>query len=289
MRGSLLFESLQFLDEELLEACEEARERPRPVLRWGALAACCLIAAGAALVLPRIKPSAPVSDPGVSAVPLETPGTAPGVWNLDFQPRPGGELPPAPGPAAEPEPLYWNDLPELPAVLGSWYPLVGEALTEEELAVCAPGTEERWIEGCEGYAAYIGAEGVGGLAWVMLLVSAERLEEPIQVTLRDVNAPAPPSFPGGLLGPEEAHAGRVNDQEYRAFRCYYEDGEGEKRVWLAAVFEKEGVEFTLGADVPEAQEKTAGTDLLWLLAAYTDLPAPDLGGFRFGEHPSEGE
>ena len=119
MRGSLLFESLQFLDEELLEACEEARERPRPVLRWGALAACCVLAAGAALVLPRLKPSAPIPAPGVSAAPLETPDTSPGVGKLDVQPRPGGELPPAPGPAAEPEPLYWNDLPELPAVLGS--------------------------------------------------------------------------------------------------------------------------------------------------------------------------
>ena len=287
MSGMLLFESLQFLDEELLEECEGAAEgaaRPRGIRRLGALAACCVIAAGAALLLPRILQTEPRPYTEASA--------SPGLCGAaDPEPHPWSDeaTPPAPGPAAEPEPLYWNDLPELPAVLGSWYLLVGEALTEEELAVCAPGTEEWWIEGCEGYAAYIGAEGVGGLAWVTLLVSAERLEDPIQVTLRDVNAPVPPPFPGGLPGPEEAHAGRVNDQEYRAFRCYYEDGEGEKRVWLAAVFEKEGMEFTLAADVPEAQEKTAGTDLLWLLAAYTDLPAPDLSGFRFGEHPSEGE
>ena len=290
MKEMKLLESLQYLDDELLEESESASFRRNRWAAPAAAAACVVIAAGAVFALPRVPGTQPQPDPGyliaVTASPAGSGETAPvpSYAPFDDEPRDPAEAtpaPPPPGPDAEPEPLYWNDLPELPAVLGSWYLLVGEALTEEDLAVCAPGTEERWIEGCEGYAAYIGAEGAGGLAWATVLVSAEALEDPIQVTLRDVNAPAPPSFPGGLPGPEEAHAGRVNDQEYRAFRCYYEDGEGEKRVWLAAVFEKEGVEFTLGADVPEAQEKTAGMDLHWLIVSYSRTPAPDLGGFAF--------
>ena len=287
MSGMLLFESLQFLDEELLEECEGAAEgaaRPRGIRRLGALAACCVIAAGAALLLPRILQTEPRPYTEASA--------SPGLCGAaDPEPHPWSDeaTPPAPGPAAEPEPLYWNDLAELPAGGGSaWFFAVGEALTEAELSACAPPEREQWwLTGCEGYATYIGADG-GVLAWVTVLASAEELEDPIQVTIRDVNAPAPPQIPG-LPGPEEVHAGMLNGQEYRAFRHNYEGAEGEGRVWLAAVFEKEGVEYTLAADVPAAQEKTAGMDLHWLIVAYSEIPAPDLSAFRYGEHPAEGE
>ena len=41
------------------------------------------------------------------------------------------------------------------------------------------------------------------------------------------------------------------------------------------------MEYTLAADVPEAQAKTAGMDLHWLIVSYSRTPAPDLGGLTF--------
>ena len=290
MKEMKLLESLQYLEDGLLEESESASFRRKTWAAPAAAAACLLIAAGAAFTLPRVLRTRPLPDPGwlnaVTASPAGSGETSRPTGAFDLEPRPGATAaatpaPPPPGPAAEPDPLYWNELTELPAGGGSaWYLLVGEALTEGELSACAPGTEEWWIEGCEGYATYIGAEGAGGLAWVTLLVSAEELEDPIQVTIRDTDAPEPPRLPG-LPGPEEAHAGRLNDQEYRAFRYRYEDGQGAARAWLSAVFEKDGVEFNLLADVPEALEKTAGMDLHWLIAAYSRTPVPDLGGLSF--------
>ena len=290
MTSIQLFESLQYLDDGLLEETPAVNAR-RVWLRWGAAAACALLVAGAVLALPRLKNEpAPATGGEVYWTPL--PQGAAGGAETPRPIQPGG----VPGPeAAEAVPvptvLAWNEVDG-----AAWTPeadvagvmQVAEPLTAAQTAECSPEIRLDWMDDFTGYAAYYLKDGAGGLAHIEMKVTDPGVGT-YTVRLRDVNAPEMPScYPAK----ETDSVGSLNGQEYRAYRMQYYHGEGDPALnppaaWteMKLVFVRENVEYTLLADVPQTLADAAAIDLRDLLLAYAGSHSvPDLSAFRCGEY-----
>ena len=279
-----ILESLQYVEDELVEDAEEYRPAHRKPLRtWGGLAACLVLLLGAGLLArsafaSRSQPAAP-GGPGTgpaSAV-TERPADIPG----QDAPVPGG----VPGPSAnqglDPAPgvFAWTSDPSVSPpgedAAQAYVVLVGRELTAEEVKACAPGIRLEWMEDFSGSAAYRLADGSGGLAFAQLEVSHAELGNRYRISLRE--ATEQNMAASGLTGTLPS----MDGQGYRAQREYYAGADGE-RVMILVSFVREGILYTLDADVPEAGEIPAALDLRDLLLAYAGThSAPDLGSFRY--------
>ena len=300
MNGLVLLESLQYVEDGLLEEAEAPARKGSPRLRRGAVAACvAALACGGLLLRGALESRA---EPGVFVtagpagsvflpeptgyIPLpqytgEDPGHAQSGIRPMNTPRPGtpvgtpGDLTPPPE-RGEPEVFaysYFVDKPGL-AEDADGIILVGQELTEAQLTACTPGERLTWMEGFTGSAVYRLADGSGGLNGVELSVAREG--RTYRVTLREATAERLAAF--GLDGETLP---MMDGQGYAAFRDAYvrEDGE---RVSILAAFEKAGVLYTLAADVPGEEEKAAAIDLRDLFLAYERMEtAPDLGSFAY--------
>lgn len=300
MTGEQLFESLQYLDDALVEEAPVGNSR-RVWLRWGAAAAAFVLVTGAVLALPRLRsggevpapaagsgevywtelpriadetarPIQPGGVPGPDAVPVGVPGTEAG--------------------APVPDILAWNDIDvsERIAADVAGVMQVAEPLTAAQTAACAPEIRLEWMEEFTGFAAYYLKDGAGGLAYIELTVPSPARNGKCTVRIRDVNAPA---YAGCIMQPQpEEKVGSINGQDYRAYRIRYLHGQGDPKSnppedWteLTVRFVKENVEYTLSTDAPASQALQAETELRDLLLAYAGTHnVPDLSAFRCGEY-----
>ena len=297
MTGIQLFESLQYLDDTLLN--EEAPRQPA-VTKWRlpcAVAACLVLAVlVAALVhVPRTgadrDPVPPHMDPATIGPTQGAGGEADRT-----QPQPGG----VPGPEAadsapKPTVFAWNELdvtarsPEVDLAAGVIQ--VSEPLTAAQTASCAPEIREAWMEDFDGFAAYYLHDGTGGLAFIEMTVRNAEWGGTYTVRLRDAEAPETPDC---IVRPqpETDRVGSLNGQEYRAYRVTYSHGEGDPALsppepWteMTVVFEKENVVYSLMTDAPESEAERAAMDLQNLLLCYVGTHGtPDLDAFRYGDY-----
>ena len=292
MTGEQLFESLQYLDDAVLEL-PDARALPkRQWLRWGAAAACLVLLAAAVFALPRWRRAAvpePGGDPGTEVFWTELPQRVSGDPQPVGVPGPGAVLPEA----AEPTVLAWNELDETRGSLEAdmaGVAMVSEPLTAAQTAACAPEIREAWMAQFNGYATYYLHKGEGGLAYLDLTVTNAAWGGESRIRIRDKDAPE--YYDCIVWQPETDKVGSYGGQEYRAYRYTYYHGEGDPdlnppEAWteLTVIFEKENVEYTLRANVPEAHAELAAMDLRDLLLAYAGTHgAPDLSAFHCGEH-----
>ncbi len=289
MTGNQLFESFQFLDDALVEA-SEARPAGKTVwLRWGAAAAAVVLIAGAALALPRLRKPQPGGVPGTEVFFTQLPQKAKG------DPQPGGVPQPVgvPGPDAMlPEgvgsaALHWNDLDESRRGVGAdtaGVLMVSEPLIKAQTAACAPEILEAWMAQFDGYAAYFLKDGAGGLAYIELSVVNAAWGGTCTVHIKDRDTPDPASC--FVVAPLETDkVEHIGGLTYRAYRLRYEMYPAEPWTELTVEFEKENLEYTLHANVPETRAELAEADLLDLLLCYAGTHnTPDLSQFVCGEH-----
>ena len=279
-----ILESLQYVEDELVEEAKEYRPVHRKPLRtWGGLAACLVLLLGVGLLArsafaSRSLPAAP-GGPGAgpaSAV-TERPADIPG----QDAPVPGG----VPGPSAnqglDPAPgvFAWTETDAMPYAGMDTADVfqAGEPLTAEEADACAPEVRlEEWMEDFSGHAVYKLADGSGGLAGVELRVTHGERGITYRITLRTAAEQALQYF-----GLDTDALPVLNGQRYRACRERYAGGDGE-RTSLLLTFVRKEVLFTLSADVPAEAEDAAAQDLLLLFQSYVRTGAvPDLGNFRY--------
>ena len=294
MTSLQLFESLQYLDDALLE--ESSARRRAPVKRWLPLAAaaCLALAVGAGALLYRPAPVMKgTTEPG-AAPPQQVAGAAETARPVQPVGVPGPGA--APDAAPAPDVLAWNELSEADAAAGSGGDVAGvmqvaEPLTAAQLAACAPEIREEWMQDFTGCAAYYLKDGAGGLAQIELKVRNAGSGRTYTVRLRDVSAPEALDC---IVRPqpETDRASAINGLEYCAYRLNYYHGEGDPTVyppeaWTEywVIFEKENVVYTLLADAPAAQSKQAECDLRDLLLCYAGTHGvPDLSSFHCGEY-----
>ena len=221
MNGMTVFASLQYVDDALLEEAEVPVRRGSPWLRWGAIAACLALLAGAGLVWPMPQmirtylsqpinhgpavylspqPSGYVNLPAVQTTVQPAPGAAQGGIRPDpketHAPVPGG-VPGTPGDLgpymeqpAEPEVFAWVEQLPMPYTgpddnVHGEVILVGQELAPEQAAACTPEVRLEWMEDFSGSATYKLADGSGGLSCVELWVTHEDLGNTCRVTLRE--------------------------------------------------------------------------------------------------------
>ena len=310
MTNMQLLESLQFLDDSVLEesetfAASSGGGRRKIWLRWGSAAACLLVIAGVVYAASRRPARETVTVPAAPGT--EVNFTTPQPQQAMGEPQPGGvpgtngatahaEAPPAYGvDAPVPDILAWNDVDASAAVQADWalasgVVMVGERLTREQLAECMPEILLEWMENAEGYASYLLHDGSGGLAYVELKVTNAAWGGTTTVRIRDKDAWQIPTCVVGQEEDEKVSA--WNGMEYRAYRHYYYFGEGDPnetppQPWaeLSVKFERENLEYTLLNNVPQTEEQSAALDLRDLLLSYSGTHrVPDLGSYRCGEY-----
>lgn len=267
---------------EALRTRREPAAPRRRVRRYAWTAAAFAAAAALAfLALPGLRPQLPAQTAGP-----------------EQSAQIGAPLNPASTDAPEaktPPELVWNVLDSAPSgtdptdVAG--VVMVGEPLTAEQLARCAP---ERLPEGLRvtgSGASYYLMDGSGGLAWVELRFAREGLTNPIQMKLWMPERP--PHYDCVLEPiPEETEAGVLEGLSYRAYQYAYLHGEGdpeenppERWLSLSLRFARCGAEYQLVCETPEREEQSARDTLSALLRAYAESETgPELDGFRCGEY-----
>ena len=292
-----LFESLQYLDDEMLTEEIPVAAPKRTWVRWGAAAACLVIAVGAFALLHKPaaepapvpvggdRPIVPVGVPDPEAAngdrPI-VPGGVPGFPEVNEGMMPGDYLgtdTPAP------DVLAWNTVDYSAVSVDMSVASVGEPLTKEQLAECLPEIRPEWMSNAEGYAVYWLMDGSGGLAWVELRFTDAERGWTIRATLVPEDAVRAPAF--GLEPEPDERVSAIDGHEYRAYRAYY-DADGVRRVWMGADFEKDGIEYTLTTDVviADRDELYAAIDLRDVMLAYMTGThyTPDLSGYQYGEY-----
>ena len=288
MTGNQLFESLQYLDDALVEESEARPANKTVRLRWAAAAAVVVVIAGAALALPRLRKPEPGGVSGTEVFFTQLPQKAKG------DPQPGGVPQPVgvPGPdaataAPEPDGLAWNDLDRSRKSIGTdvaGVAMVSEPLTKAQTAACAPEILEAWMAQFDGCAAYYLKDGAGGLAYIELSVVNAAWGGTCTVHIKDRDTPDPASC--FVVAPLETDkVEHIGGLTYRAYRLRYEMYPSEPWTELTVEFEKENVAYTLRANIPAARSELAEADLRDLLLCYAGTHnAPDLSQFVCGEH-----
>ena len=312
MTGERILNSLQYVEDSLVEEAADYRSPRRTIGKWGGLAACLALLLGAALLAGRAlapgrcslaaDPESPGAGPAsaVAEQPADSPGgknaPVPGGFQADPE-APGagpasavpeqpadspGQTAPVPGNPGEPAPVpdmfAWWETDVLPyaGVDTADVFLVGEDLTEEQIKACAPEIRPEWMKDLTGHAVYRLADGSGGLAGVELHAANEDRGISYRISLREATEQN-----RSVFGLDTGTLPSFDDQGYRAYREHYARGDGECTAILA-VFVREGVLYTLSADVPVERENDAAQDLRDLLLAYAGTRnVPDLGSFRY--------
>lgn len=303
MTKEQLFESMQYIGDDLISASERPARTRRPWLGVAAAAACFVLIAGVWLSRPRPDagegnnevdfqgigtPHRPDAGAGNVAElkgdqtppPDVVPAGVPGGMTIDV---PGSSNGPAATPGAAPTVLAWNELKTMPEHEAMFFAVFGQPLTEEQLAACCPEIRLEWMESMRGYAELFGW---GELYRVTITATDPAWDGNLTVYLRDRDALQAPAQPWDEEWRKEVETriAALNGQEYRAYRFEYDYLPGEPHVWMCVVFEKENVEYTLLADAPAAQETEAAVDLMDLLLAYAGTHnVPELSGFRCGD------
>ncbi len=288
MTREQLFDSLQYLDDELIAVSEEPKGQARVWRRWGSLAACLILLAGAVTFAVR--------DPRGGTCTMPASGEQEAAAQTERPIQPGG----VPGPATEaeapaPASLAWIDVDSAAAEKGDWALkqgvfMVGEKLTAAQCAECMPEILLEWMANAEGFATYLLGDGSGGLVNVELRVTNPEWGGTTTIRIRDRDAWQVPVCGVGLQ--ENARAATLNGLEYRAYRYAYFYGEGDPKenppapwVELSVEFEKENLEYTMVSSVPAAEAERAAADLRDLLLAYAGTHAvPDLNSYRCGAY-----
>ncbi|MBR6312064.1 MAG: hypothetical protein IKR51_03720 [Oscillospiraceae bacterium] len=295
-----LFESLQYIDDEMLTEEIPAAAPKRTWVRWGAAAACLVIAVGAVALLHKPapepapvggdRPIVPVGIPGPEVAAGDRP-IVPGGVPEDRTGAPETKPSPPPMPGAMPDDpapdvLAWNTVDYSAVSVDMSVASVGEPLTKEQLAECLPEIRPEWMSNAEGYAIYWLMDGSGGLAWVELRFTDAERGWTIRATLVPEDAVRAPAF--GLEPEPDERVSSFDGHEYRAYRAYYDDADGVRRVWMGADFEKDGIEYTLTTDVviADRDELYAAIDLRDVMLAYMTGThyTPDLSGYQYGEY-----
>ncbi len=287
MTGRQLFQSLQYLDDALVEASDPRPANKTVWIRLGAAAAAFVLIVGAVLVLPRLRHGGELQPGGVSGGEVnwtELPQSAAGEPQPVGVPGPDALLPEA----AKPTVLAWNELDAPRGGLEAdvaGVVMVSEPLTAAQIAACAPEIREAWMETFTGFALYYLAKGEGGLAYLEMTVANDGWGGVSTVRIRDKNAPEPATC--YVVPRETDKVGSLGGQEYRAYRCSYRGAGDPQEAWteLTVIFEKENAEYTLRANVPQAHSELAAADLRDLLLCYAGTHAsPDLSKFQYGEY-----
>lgn len=294
MTKEQLFESFQYLDDDLITFGEERTRQSRVWKRWGCAAACLVLLAGAVMLALRSPREAKTGVPA-GGKPEDTaqtqrpiqPGGVPGVPE---------ENPPAPaGNDPAPTVLAWIDDDGAASEATDWalkqgVCMIGEKLTAEQLKACLPEIMLEWMANAEGAATYLLGDGSGGLVNVELKVTNPDWGGTTTIRIRDKDAWQVPVCGVGLN--ENKSTAAINGQEYSACRHYYYFGEGDPKenppqpwVELTVRFEKENLEYTLLSNAPTAEEDNAAIDLRDLLLAYIGTHSvPDLNRYQHGEY-----
>ncbi len=289
MTKEMLFESLQYVGDDLLAESEKTVRVRRPWLGVAAAAACLCLIAGLYFGLPRQDTVA------VAGVGAELKGKISQTPPPDAMPVgasigvPGSVNGPMTQPDAVPTMLAWNELKTMPESEEMFFAVFGQPLTEEQLAACCPEIRLEWMESMRGYAELFGW---GELYRVTIAATDPAWDGNLTVYLRDRDALQAPAQPWDEEWRKEVETriAALNGQEYRAYRFEYDYLPDEPHVWMCVVFEKENVEYTLRADAPAEQETQAAADLRDLLLAYAGTHyTPDLGSFRGEEDLFGGE
>ena len=292
MTKEQLFESFQYLDDDLIAFGEKRTGQKRVWTRWGCAAACLVLLAGATLFAvcgTRIgRTGIPVGGKAEDAVQTQRPIQRVGVPGVP------GENPPA-GNDPAPAVLAWTDTDGTAAETGDWalkqgVCMVGEKLTAAQVRECMPEILLEWMANAEGAATYLLHDGSGGLVNVELKVTNPDWGGTSTIRIRDKDAWQAPVCGVGL--DEDKSAATLNGQEYRAFRHSYFSGEGDPNetppqpwVELSVSFEKENLEYTMLSAVPATEEERAACDLRDLLLAYIGTHSvPDLNSYQPGAY-----
>ncbi len=279
MTKEMLFESMQYIGDDLLAASEKPARTRRPWIGVAAAAACLVILAG--VWFSRTQPDKGAEDilelKGDQTAP---PDAVPVGANGDIVGVPGGVNGPMAQPDAAPTALAWKELESMPESEEMFFALFGQLLTDEQLAMCGPEIRLEWMESLRGWAEFFGW---GELYRVNLTATDPAWGGEIRIRVRDLDAPEAPALPVDADWREKTDPiPSLNGKEYRAYRLEYDYLPGEPHVWMCVVFEKENLEYTLLADAPAARETEAAVDLMDLLLAYAGTHyAPDLASIHW--------
>ncbi len=249
MRGKDLLDQMELVAPEYVEAADKApKTKGRRWVKWGAMAACfCLVAAAAAVLLPK---TAPASDqPTVS-----TPSTAEPAEESSMT-----------GESGEPWTAYFNEMGTFTAVdriYSSDY--FTEELSDRELAAVLPGKKTEWME-FSGYAGFIGE---GELVEVCLHVTTSIPETPVTVIF------AEDSLSCDLVYSEEPVVSVCGAVEYTVFQYSLPDSD----VSLVAYADINGHPFMFSLDAMPQDLEQAKADFSQVLARFASYEEgkPDL-------------
>ena len=272
MTKEQLFESMQYIGDDLLAESEKPARVRRPWIGVAAAAACVVIIAG--VWFGREQPKAAAGDIETMKGNQTAPPDAIPVG------VPVGVNGPASLPDAAPTVLAWKELESMPESEEMFFALFGQLLTDEQLAMCGPEIRLEWMESLRGWAEFFGW---GELYRVNLTATDPAWGGEIRIRIRDLDAPEAPALPVDADWREKTDPiPSLNGKEYRAYRLEHDYLPGEPHVWMCAVFEQENVEYTFLADVPAEQETEAAVDLMDLLLAYMGTHrTPDLASIHW--------
>lgn len=272
MTKEMLFESMQYIGDDLISESEKPVRSRRPWIGVAAAAACLALLAG--VWFSREQPRAAAGDIETmkgnqtappDAMPVGVPGSANGPASL---------------PDAAPTVLAWNELESMPESEEMFFALFGQELTAEQLAACGPEIRLEWMESLRGWAEFFGW---GELYRVNLTATDPAWGGEIQIRIRDLDALEAPALPTDADWREKTDPiPSLNGKEYRAYRLAYDYLPGEPHVWMCVVYEQENVEYTFLADVPAEKETEAAVDLRDMLLAYMGTHrTPDLASIHW--------
>ena len=301
MKPETLFESMEYLDDSILEESETPISIRRTWKRWAAAAACiCVVGAGvfASLHLGNgirwNDPLEAVAPNPIYTTPIPMPDPNPSGENAYLiDPIPDKGTPPQVSEDVLQHPsLAWNDM-EQPAasVADMSVMMVSEPLTGQQLAMTAPDTPPAWLEFSDGYACYYLHDGSGGLQSINL--TAKNSLRGIDATVQILNPATPYYYGTCIMEPEpETVAGSYEGLQYTAYQYSYLHGEGDPKLypptqWLTLRLEflRGDVSFRLSAEVPAEKETDAKNALADILYCYAHSESvPDLNSFHCREY-----
>lgn len=266
MTKELLFESMEYLDDALLERSEKNKNVIRTRLgKWLAAAAClCLVLAGA-YGLPRLlriggdpRPVGPFPS-GVQGVPPTT---------TDEDPSATCQVA-----------VHFNPVAQPPAEEKYFVALSGRALTEGELGALTPASPQgMWMDDLKALEVSGAAEIFGwNEVYELTLRFRDRDGVRVDLALRDASSPYASYGMFYPAEPEKFLTTQVEGVEVTGYRYTFEET-GDTMLW--ATFERDGVAYWFTAAGAGEELKTARSYLEGMVLWYLSYPVTvDLGAY----------